>query len=47
MHVHAISSDWYSGFGSCHMASGQIFVDMKIPNSPNFSPCVYVSECVP
>lgn len=31
--VHAFISDWYSGFGGCHMAVGQIFVKIKIPNS--------------
>lgn len=32
MLVHAIISDWYSGLGCCHMASGQIFVVTKILN---------------
>lgn len=27
--VHAFISDWYSGFGGCHMAVGQIFVKIK------------------
>jgi hypothetical protein len=47
MLVHAIISDWYSGFGCCHMASGQIFVDMKNTHLEKLFPQVYVSECVP
>lgn len=27
--VHALIGDWYSGFSSCHLAVGQIFVIMK------------------
>uniref|UniRef100_K7MQR9 t-SNARE coiled-coil homology domain-containing protein n=1 Tax=Glycine max TaxID=3847 RepID=K7MQR9_SOYBN len=34
--VHAFISHWYSGFGCCHMAAGQIFVKIKIPKLVKF-----------